>query len=427
MTAPNRLFDNLRKRARQAEYALATAAYLDPRFVRENAPFVEPEDFIHLPVREFWTVWQETEDQIRAAAESGLTAEFEARASTTDPIDAPRLAAEVHRIAFLRRALVAAQGLAKDIASGDIPAVEASITDLAALRTTTSGMARTPTDITDAFLEVLTMQSGRAVATSLPPLDAATGGLERQTLTILAGRPGMGKSTLAWQVGRQVAYRDQTCVFVSMEMSAISLWAKTVLGRASILWTDVLTGTITDDQRQTLITYAEDERRSLGERLLVHDRTPCYASDVWGLAGQYNPDLIVVDHLKLFSDRGDNEAQRQGRLSWELKQVAKRFDVPVLCIAQLNRAVEMRENKRPLLSDLRDSGEIEQNADNVIMLYRAGYYDPTVDDPRATELLIRKFRAGAANERVMLDYDLERQWFRDRSRDNAPAPRDYTI
>ena len=103
-------------------------------------------------------------------------------------------------------------------------------------------------------------------------------------------------------------------------------------------------------------------------------------------------DFVLADHLRQFNDYADNETHRLGRVSWGLKMLAKNLDTRVICAAQLSRAVEGRSDKRPDLADLRDSGEIEENADNVIALYREQYYDPDANND--TEFIARKVRDG---------------------------------
>ena len=125
------------------------------------------------------------------------------------------------------------------------------------------------------------------------------------------------------------------------------------------------------------------------------------------------PDLIIVDHLRYVKDKGENENKRQGAICEGLHDLAKAYDIPVLLLVQLNRDVEKLADKRPQMKDLRDSGEIEETADNILMLYRESYYKPP-DVPTAkdlTELWIRKFRNGPAGGKVELMFDKASEWF----------------
>jgi replicative DNA helicase len=122
---------------------------------------------------------------------------------------------------------------------------------------------------------------------------------------------------------------------------------------------------------------------------------------------RHTPDLVIVDHLRLIGDepaRGENETQRLGRMSWALKQIAGEYRIPVLCLCQLNRGVEARTDRRPMLGDLRQSGEIEENADAVLMLYRDEMYNDRTDQPDNAEVWGRKLRDGETNSMAKLKY-----------------------
>lgn len=270
----------------------------------------------------------------------------------------------------------------------------------------------------DDFLAMLHNLKGRSIMTGIPELDDSIAGLERQTLSILAARPSMGKTTLAWQIARNVAAGGLKVLFLSLEVSTASLWAKAVCGAAGLRWRDIrLQGykeSVSDDVISYLGSYAGEVKSNLSERLFVDER-PHQTRDVAALADYYRPDLIIADHLRLFKDKGDSEVKRQGEISSRLKEIAKAFNCHVMSAAQLNRNVEARsaDDKRPTLADLRDSGEIEENADLVMMIYRDDYYKQTggvkVSD---TEILIRKYRDDIGRQMVKLAFDMEHQWFK---------------
>lgn len=263
------------------------------------------------------------------------------------------------------------------------------------------------------FLDLLEHIDERSIPTSIPMFDKNTGGLERQTLSVLAARPSMGKTTLGWQIARSVAHTSRV-FFYSLEVSAASLWAKAVCGALGIRWVDVRNGVIADDQRELIVAKAQEMMSMYGDRLLVDDGVNT-TETIWQGAELYRPDLIVVDHIRLVADRGDSEVKRLGEITKVMKEIAKAFNCGFLCLAQLNRGVEGRDNKRPQLSDLRDSGEIEENADMILMMYRDDYYNKPSDySPLSpTELLIRKFRDDVANQVIKLRFDTRRQWFTD--------------
>jgi replicative DNA helicase len=130
---------------------------------------------------------------------------------------------------------------------------------------------------------------------------------------------------------------------------------------------------------------------------------------------RYKPDVVIVDHLRLIGDRDESEVKRLGMATQELKNIAKECNCAVLCLAQLNRKTEDRDDKRPQLADLRDSGQIEENADVVLMMYREDYYEPLAKQPNVpTELLVRKFRDDILSQQINLYFNTAQQWFVDK-------------
>jgi replicative DNA helicase len=128
---------------------------------------------------------------------------------------------------------------------------------------------------------------------------------------------------------------------------------------------------------------------------------------LWRDVAEFRPDIVYADHLREFKDENTNEVKRQGNIAVACKDIAKTFDAAFVLAAQLSRKLESREDKRPIASDLRDSGEIEEVADFIGMLYRDSYYNPIANPPKydPTELWVRKFRDGPAGILINLLYD----------------------
>jgi replicative DNA helicase len=256
---------------------------------------------------------------------------------------------------------------------------------------------------------------GRSIKTHIPSIDHAFGGLERMTLTALAGRPGMGKSALGMQIAQSVArvYGETNPVqFFSLEMDTIGLWARLACPRVETTWRDVLDLRINAEQRAKLKDASIAVASELSGKLVIRD-TPATTENVWRVASTTKPSLIVIDHLRLLKDsHGENETLRVGWISERLHDMAKAIDAPILLLVQLNRDVERRDVKVPVLADLRGSGEIEENIDNCWMMYRPDYYTPT-DQPGSVQLWGRKFRNGASDIKASLFYDRRSQWFTD--------------
>jgi replicative DNA helicase len=240
------------------------------------------------------------------------------------------------------------------------------------------------------------------VPTGFYDLDRMTSGLQGGDLVILAARPSMGKTALAINIAEHVAVREGMPVLVfSMEMSASQLAVRVVGSLGRIDQTRLRTGKLNDDEWPRL-THAIEQ---LSQTPLVVDESPSLnPSEIRArarrLARQYGGrlGLVVVDYLQLMSGsaRGsdENRATELGEISRGLKILAKELQCPVIALSQLNRSVETRQDKRPMMSDLRESGAIEQDADVIMFIYRDEYYDKESNKKGIAELIIGKQRNG---------------------------------
>ena len=204
----------------------------------------------------------------------------------------------------------------------------------------------------------------------------------------------MGKTALALNMAEQCSIRGKAVAFFSLEMSRAQLVERLMLGSAGVDSGRARVGKLQGNDFNQIIGAAETLHKA---SLMVDDtgglsipelRTRCMR-----LKRRSGLDLIVIDYLQLMKGEGDNRTQEVGSISRALKTLAKELDVPIIALAQLSRAVEQRTCKRPNLSDLRDSGEIEQDADLVCFLYRDIVYNAKAN-PRETELIIAKHRRG---------------------------------
>uniref|UniRef100_UPI0039C681B7 replicative DNA helicase n=1 Tax=Nostoc sp. CCY0012 TaxID=1056123 RepID=UPI0039C681B7 len=226
------------------------------------------------------------------------------------------------------------------------------------------------------------------------------GGFRRKRLYVLAARPSVGKSALAGNLALHVSQISQLPVTIfSLEMSQDEYVQRLLSSESGIENSFLETGRLSDNQWQPL-SHAVGQ---LSEQPIFINDHSCPSlteirSQVRRVAAQYGGvSLVVVDYLQLLTEATDsrfNMTQRVGQISRGLKRLAKDLDVPVLALAQLNREVESRNDKRPLLSDLRDSGAVEQDSDVVIMLYRDDIYNPDTPDRGISELIVRKQRNG---------------------------------
>lgn len=237
------------------------------------------------------------------------------------------------------------------------------------------------------------------VATGFVDLDRMTSGMQPGDLIIVAGRPSMGKTALALNIGEHVAVDQGLPVAVfSMEMAGTQL-AMRMLGSVGRLDQHRLrTGRLRDDDWPRL-THAISK---MSDAQLFIDETPALnpmelrarARRLARQSGQLG--LIIIDYLQLMSgsSNGENRATEISEISRSLKSLAKELNCPVIALSQLNRSLEQRPNKRPVMSDLRESGAIEQDADVILFIYRDQVYNPDSQDKGTAEIIIGKQRNG---------------------------------
>ncbi|AFM21032.1 replicative DNA helicase [Acetomicrobium mobile DSM 13181] len=245
---------------------------------------------------------------------------------------------------------------------------------------------------------------GGSVVTGLPTgyidLDRITGGLQGGSLIILAARPSMGKTALALNIAQYVAIKQETPVLIfSLEMSAEQLSHRLLASEAKVNIHDMRTGAL---PRGTWDILANAAGMLSEAPIYIDDSSFLSTLDLRARARRFKAQhpklgLIIVDYLQLMnlSRRVENKQQEVAEISRALKGVARELNVPVIALSQLSRAVEQRQDKKPQLADLRDSGAIEQDADLVIFLYRKGYYEPDKEDGQdVADLIIAKHRNG---------------------------------
>lgn len=236
------------------------------------------------------------------------------------------------------------------------------------------------------------------ISTGFPKLDDILGGgFIRGGLYILGARPAVGKSTFAVNLADGIT---GNALFVSLEMSVEQITAKRISRRVGCSSAGLLSGRLTDKAWEQ-VAVAMTDLSTKG--LYLNDRYDLTVSQI-GLLAQAVPELraVIVDYLGLIqpATRSASTYENISQVSRELKRMALSLNVPVICLAQLSRKVEERQNKRPMLSDLRDSGAIEQDADGVLFLFREDYYTgpPADGQPSQVELSVAKNRHGRTGE-----------------------------
>ncbi len=237
------------------------------------------------------------------------------------------------------------------------------------------------------------------VATGFTDLDFKTAGLQPSDLVLIAARPSMGKTAFALNIAEHICFKDKkTAAVFSLEMSKEQLVNRLLAIESHVDSKSIRNGNLSAKEWEGLIEGAS----IIGESNLIIDDTPGISvGELRSKCRKYkaeNKDLsiIIIDYLQLMSGSGRSESRQQeiSDISRSLKSLARELKVPVVALSQLSRAVEKRDDHRPMLSDLRESGAIEQDADVVMFLYRDDYYNPESEKKNVTEVIIAKQRNG---------------------------------
>lgn len=257
--------------------------------------------------------------------------------------------------------------------------------------------------------EVVHMLSGKGfegVKTGFVHLDLATGGLADGDVIVLGGRPSMGKTALACAFVDEIAVKKGNCVLYIYYESSADMMCRRIIAQHSGVrncWDEA----DKEEFRNAVIDMSDDVRNA---DIIVEDDSSLTVEDInekcMSLYRNSNIRLIVIDYLQLMTSSKDFES-RQGEVEEILRvirEIADYMKCPVLVLSQLNRAVESRKDHRPILSDLGESGAIENMADEVMLLYRDGYYNYGVGDTESAELIVAKCKR-ASLQGFILDYD----------------------
>ncbi len=262
-------------------------------------------------------------------------------------------------------------------------------------------------EVIDPSLDLIDrLYSGKAGITGIPTgfidLDKLTAGFQPSDLVVIAGRPSMGKTSLALSIAQHAAVRDGKKVGIfSLEMSKEQLVLRMLSAEAHLDSHDLRTGHLDRESWRRLCEAAEKLRTAL---IFIDDSGAVTVQQMRGKARRLKKesglDLLVVDYLQLMQGRSDAESRQQeiSDISRSLKALAKELQIPLVALSQLSRAVESRKPPIPVLADLRESGAIEQDADVVIFIYREDAYDPNSEKKGIADILLRKHRNGPTGE-----------------------------
>jgi len=414
--------DQLAPHSIEAEEAVLGAILINPEAIFEVLSFLRADDFFIVRHAWIWeamlkiherrdpldylTVVNELEQSGRLSEVGGAAYLLSLINKTPSALNVEGYGRIVERMA-IRRRLIEAAGQVARVAHSDetdinavIAQAEQAIFDVTERRLT-SELVPVRQVLSDYFDHVSFLarhqEDVMGVPTGFIDLDRMLGGLQKSDLLIIAARPGMGKSSWLNSVLMNAARQGQRVALFSLEMSNEQLVQRFVSGETNIPSEKLRLGRL--DERDWARFVAATQH--LSELQIFLDDTPALSTvelrtKARRLHLEFGLNLIMIDYLQLMTTpyRTENRVQEISYISRALKQLARELNIPVIAAAQLSRAVEQRNDKRPMLSDLRESGSIEQDSDVVMFIYRDAYYNPESPDGNRAEILIAKHRNG---------------------------------
>ena len=397
-----------------AERSVLGSAMLNKDALFDVIEIVSPEDFYNKANEEIFSAIRDMYNAGKACDIVTVTEEMKKRGtlaaaggsdipSTTNAVEYAKIIAEK---AALRRLIQTSEEIrdncygSKDTSENIMDSAEKKIFAIAE-----SGQKRDYTSIKDVMftdMDIISKRSMQAdsltgITSGFRDLDEKLGGFQKSDLVIVAARPGMGKTAFALNVGLNAAEKGNANVlFFSMEMSKEQLGQRLISMKANVDMEDISKGNVQGEKWREIIMASE----AIGNCSINIDDTPNptlyeIRNKCRRMKADQGLDLIVVDYLQLMIGKTENVVQEVSQLTRSFKLLAREIDCPVILLSQLSRLPDQRvNNHRPVLSDLRDSGSIEQDADIVLFLYRDDYYNKESEKPGVCEVNVAKHRNG---------------------------------
>lgn len=406
----------------EAEQAVLGAIFLDREALIKASEIIKPEDFYRTTHQRIYQIMMELAEDDQPVDLVTVTTELNNRKwleeiggvsylsdlanSVPTAANIGYYANNVEEKSILRRLIKAATQIASSGYAGQdevaevLSQAEKSILDIAGRRTN-EGFIPIKDVLLETYERIELLHNSNSDLTGIPSgyrdLDRMTSGFQASDLIILAARPSVGKTAFALNVAQNVAARaGQTVAIFSLEMSAPQLVQRMLCAEGNI-----------DANRMRTGSFQENDWEKLTMAIATLSKAPIYIDDSPGitvsqirskcrrLQAEQGLGVILIDYLQLIHGSGrENRQQEISAISRTLKGIARELNCTVIALSQLSRAVEQRQDKRPMLSDLRESGSIEQDADIVAFLYRDDYYDQDSENKNVIEILIAKQRNG---------------------------------
>ncbi|MGE7906364.1 replicative DNA helicase [Peribacillus sp. NPDC094092] len=408
----------------EAEQAVLGAIFLEPSSLTVTSEVLIPDDFYRSSHQKIFNVMLKLNDEGKAVDLITVTEELaatknleevggvsylsELAGSVPTAANIEYYARIVEEKSLLRRLIRTATNIAQEGYSREDEVEEllgeAEKTIMEVAQRKNSGAFQNIKDVlvsTYDNIEVLTTRTGdvTGIPTGFAELDRMTAGFQRNDLIIVGARPSVGKTAFALNIAQNVATKTEENVAIfSLEMGAEQLVMRMLCAEGNINAQNLRTGSLTDEDWRKL-TMAMGSLSNAG---IYIDDTPGVRigeirSKCRRLKQEHGLGMILIDYLQLIQGdgrSGDNRQQEVSEISRSLKALARELKVPVIALSQLSRGVEQRQDKRPMMSDIRESGSIEQDADIVAFLYRDDYYDKESENKNIIEIIIAKQRNG---------------------------------
>ncbi len=421
-SSPDLYADQLAPHSVEAEEAVLGAILINPEALYEVLTFLHADDFFIVRHQWIWeavlalhergdpidylTIVNELEQVGRLADVGGAAYILSLINKTPSALNAEGYGHIVERMGIRRRLIDAAGRIAR-VAHSEETDIDDVVgrAEQAIFEVTERRLTRELVPIKDVASDYFDHVSLLArhqeevmgVPTGFMDLDRLLGGMQKSDLLIIAARPGMGKSSWLNSIVLNAARNRQRVALFSLEMANEQLVQRFISADTRIPSHKLREGRLDDRDWAAFVAATQ----TIGELPIFLDDTPALSTQelrtkARRLYLEFGLDLIVIDYLQLMTTpfRSENRVQEISYISRSLKQLARELNVPVIAAAQLSRAVEQRTDKRPMLSDLRESGSIEQDSDVVMFIYRDAYYNPETPEGNRTEIQIAKHRNG---------------------------------
>jgi replicative DNA helicase len=416
------LIQKIIEQKREYEVLFIASLFNSPDVALQEYGYIS-HDFFHTEVlKNYWKILKESNgDSTRAARESGCMSlildDFEVGFTRTD-LNAEKMlrySAELKLLEVVNRVVRA-------VAEDDIEKATSlmSSLDIDAFAGKKQS-AKHAVDVSLEFIDYLNRRN-KTIKTGIPALDNALGGLPFHHISVLASRTSVGKTALSLQIARNVAARGERVLYISTESTSNDLWSRAACGALEIDQRDLMAGTLSELDMQRLSQISSQLMNQYDDKLWI-DSESLTLEEIHLQVARVRPVLIVLDHLEEMSlPHGETRVEFYGVVMDYLKKLSKLYDTAVLLVHQLRRENEMRSSRRPVLSDLKWSGAVEQKAAQVLMLHREDLYE---EENKAgisevlSELWIRKNRFGPRDSLVKLLYNLKKQWYFDKRDDRG--------